>query len=265
MATSQSWLEQMQQMKRQQMNDDGEAESEAKLRKEPESPGEIMHWLMKAAMPEWTPKELKSSKTKLKTVGVECCSDLEDALEEKELNQRLRDKNMKTFGVSTLARFRSQIKTHRERQRMQFLLEERRRLDIERKANAELPASSTQSTADGQEETESLSTEDDLGALGTAGSVEEDGIQEDPSGPLEDDVRDVHDAAHECVVEDSLAESAASCLLPDSAEDTTLEDEAVEQEAKDVEETPLENSDESESNGDDHSAGGDGSDDEEEF
>lgn len=186
MATSQSaWVEQMLEAKRQgQPGSDLFDELDGKVCKmdaEPQSEGAILHWLLKAAMPEWTLKELKSTKSKLMMVGVASCDDFEDALQEAgELNNRLRDRRLKAFAGPTLARFRSQIKAHRETQRMQSLLEERRRLDRERKVAGDLPPSSTGSTADAQEETDSITTED-VGTI--ASDVDQD---QDRTGCMEE-------------------------------------------------------------------------------
>jgi len=191
MATSQSaWVEQMLEAKRQgepgssDLFDELALEGKACCKgvdAEPQSEGAILHWLLKAAMPEWTLKELKSTKSKLMMVGVASCDDFEDALQEAgELNNRLRDRRLKAFAGPTLARFRSQIKAHRETQRMQSLLEERRRLDRERKVAGDLPPSSTGSTADAQEETDSITTED-VGTI--ASDVDQD---QDRTGCMEE-------------------------------------------------------------------------------
>jgi len=181
-----SWEEKMQKVKKQDgQGSDAEPEvlrvaTPCKSPSKRETQNGALHWLLKAAMPEWTAKELKSSKSKLATVGIEGCSDLEDALEEKgTLNQRLKDHNLKAFGAPTLTRMRNQLKTYRERERLQILLEERRRLDRERKV--ELPPS----TDDDEEEIDSVNAADDTGSLCIVGTTAAEDLDQESGVSVE--------------------------------------------------------------------------------
>lgn len=96
---------------------------------------ETMSWLLKAAIPEWTVKELETIKMKLCKVSITSCAELEAALQEKgALNQLLRDKGLKVFGNPTLTRLRAHFDSEREKKRQQLLLEERRRVEEERRS-----------------------------------------------------------------------------------------------------------------------------------
>lgn len=95
---------------------------------------EGVSWLLKAAIPEWTVKELETIKMKLCKVGITSCTELEAVLQEKgALNQRLRDKGLKVFGNPTLTRLRAHFDSEREKKRQKVLLEERRRVEEERR------------------------------------------------------------------------------------------------------------------------------------
>jgi len=185
-----SWVEQMRQ-KQQKIQEGSEADSEAPnsethLARLSEDSGvhdcddttalqgvdETMSWLLKAAIPEWTVKELETIKMKLCKVSITSCAELEAALQEKgALNQRLRDKSLKVFGNPTLTRLRAHFDSEREKKRQKLLLEERRRVeeerrrlvqDNERRLSVALPTDSPgRPYAEGRDATDSISAIDD--------------------------------------------------------------------------------------------------------
>jgi len=88
-----------------------------------------LHWLLKAANPNWSTNEFNSAKKKLRRIGIVSYSDLEEALQGVGvLNNRLREHGLKAFAPSTLERLRSTVSSELERQRQAELLELQRTL-----------------------------------------------------------------------------------------------------------------------------------------
>jgi len=82
--------------------------------------------------PEWTNSEANGAVQKLKIAGVTSVRELEAALgvdAGQDLNQRLRDKGLKTFSRATLDRIRTHFDDDRNQRRWRMQLEVRRALD----------------------------------------------------------------------------------------------------------------------------------------
>jgi hypothetical protein len=101
--------------------------------------------LLKSANPSWTGAEFRAAKQKLKSIGIESFSDLEEVLMEGKgsLNNRLRDHGLKAFSTTTLDRIKSTILLEQEKMRQAadeveaLAVTEQKALQAALKANAE--------------------------------------------------------------------------------------------------------------------------------
>lgn len=74
-----------------------------------------LHALLKTANPSWSSTELKAVKKKLKAIGIESYSDLEECLLQGILNSRLREHGLKAFAAGTLECLKSTVIAQHEK------------------------------------------------------------------------------------------------------------------------------------------------------
>jgi hypothetical protein len=105
-----------------------------------------LHMLLKRANPSWSGAEFRAAKQKLKTIGIESFSGLEEVLLEGRgiLNNRLRDNGLKAFSTTTLDRIMSTIVSEQEKLRQaaeeaeSLTVAEQKMLHAEERAKAEV-------------------------------------------------------------------------------------------------------------------------------